>query len=237
MNLAELQRTRASLGGSNSRQERNRVLKQVQDHGCRSTSSRLATGPKVRDNEAGQPKTQPGQPSQRAGSSNNPKGNLRTMCVRTCDGYFFPISWSVSARAFDRDTFLCANMCPGVEVELYYHRVPHEESDRMVSAATGLPYTQMPFAFRYKRPQLETRAECSCGRPAASAATGGYTIIGGSYGASDTLSELKGSVIAFGSPKLHHQPSERAGEPVLPAMPTVEERTIRVVGPEFLPDQ
>ena len=128
-------------------------------------------------------------------------------------------------------------MCPGVEVELYYHRVPHEESDRMVSAATGLPYTQMPFAFRYKRPKLETSAECSCGRPAASTATGAYTIIGGSYGASDTLKELKGSVIAFGSPKLDHQATERAEEPISPASHTVEERSIRVVGPEFLPDQ
>lgn len=35
----------------------------------------------------------------------------RTVCVRTCDGYFWPISFSTTEDYFDRDQAQCASSC------------------------------------------------------------------------------------------------------------------------------
>ena len=40
------------------------------------------------------------------------KGGYRTLCVRTCDGYYFPISFSSQPRNFPRDQNACTAMCP-----------------------------------------------------------------------------------------------------------------------------
>ncbi len=58
-------------------------------------------------------------------------GAYRTMCVRTCDGYYFPVSITTSETLFDRDQKVCQANCPGTDVKLYYHRVPGEESEDM----------------------------------------------------------------------------------------------------------
>ncbi|MEP2451461.1 MAG: DUF2865 domain-containing protein, partial [Nitratireductor sp.] len=78
-------------------------------------------------------------------------GRFRTVCVRTCDGYYFPVSFSTPASALGRDEAACKAMCPGTEVALYMHRVPDEETDQMVSMA-GTPYSELPAAFLYRRP-------------------------------------------------------------------------------------
>jgi hypothetical protein len=89
-------------------------------------------------------------------------GTYRTLCVRTCDGYYFPISFSTTPSRFAADAELCRAQCPGTEVALYVHHSPGEESDAMVSLA-GEPYTALPAAFRYR--QTYDRA-CSCGKVA-----------------------------------------------------------------------
>ena len=48
-------------------------------------------------------------------------GSLRTMCVRTCDGAFFPISSNATPDDFQRDADACQRRCPGAETALYYH--------------------------------------------------------------------------------------------------------------------
>ncbi len=52
--------------------------------------------------------------------SGNPSfsGNYKTVCVRMCDGYYFPISASVSRRAFYRDANICRSSC-GNEARLF----------------------------------------------------------------------------------------------------------------------
>jgi hypothetical protein len=87
----------------------------------------------------------------------------RTLCVRTCDGYYFPISFSTTAARFGTDRQICQAMCPGTQVELYYHRDPTADADTMMSVA-GQPYSQLPNAFRYRK---ELDPACSCGKPQA----------------------------------------------------------------------
>jgi hypothetical protein len=80
-----------------------------------------------------------------------PPGNTyRTLCVRTCDGYYFPISYSALPSKFDEDAKICQAMCPASEAVLYTHRNPGEDVMQSVSSA-GRPYSELPNAFAYRK--------------------------------------------------------------------------------------
>ena len=89
-----------------------------------------------------------------AGSGNT----FRTLCVRTCDGYYFPISYSTVAGNFAQDEKVCQAMCPAAEVALYSHRNPGEDVNQAVST-TGRNYSELPTAFAYRKAFNPT---CSC---------------------------------------------------------------------------
>jgi len=82
----------------------------------------------------------------------------RTLCVRTCDGFYFPISYSTSPARFAEDEQACQKLCPAAEAVLYSHRNPGEEVAQAV-ASNGRAYKDLPNAFRYRR---EFNAACSC---------------------------------------------------------------------------
>ncbi|MGE3914727.1 MAG: DUF2865 domain-containing protein [Hyphomicrobiaceae bacterium] len=84
-------------------------------------------------------------------------GQFRTVCVRTCDGYYFPISTSVSRRAFNRDANLCRASC-GSEARLFYSSGSTDNAAGMVDL-TGRSYGQMPNAFRYRKALVDG---CKC---------------------------------------------------------------------------
>lgn len=85
-------------------------------------------------------------------------GGFRTLCVRTCDGYYFPVSYSTSQARFPDDEQTCQKMCPATEAVLYTHRNPGEDVAQAVSSS-GRVYKDLPNAFRYRR---ELVAACSC---------------------------------------------------------------------------
>ncbi len=60
-------------------------------------------------------------------------GTYRTLCVRTCDGFYFPISYSTVPGKFADDERLCQRLCPAAETALYSHRNPGEDINRAVS--------------------------------------------------------------------------------------------------------
>lgn len=91
-----------------------------------------------------------------------PTGNVRTLCVRTCDGGFFPISSQTSAMNFARDAVQCQQMCPGTETELFFHAPERTETVDMVSAVTGMPYRDLPNAFLYRSRRTDAEPSCSC---------------------------------------------------------------------------
>jgi len=82
----------------------------------------------------------------------------RTLCVRTCDGYYFPISYSTSPTRFPEDEQTCQKLCPATEAVLYSHRNAGEDVAQAVSSS-GRIYKDLPNAFRYRR---EFNASCSC---------------------------------------------------------------------------
>ena len=87
-----------------------------------------------------------------------PYATYRTLCVRQCDGYYFPISFSTLPNHFDRDAELCQSKC-AAPVDLYYHQNPGGAVDQMLNLRSNEPYTLSKTAFRYRK---EFVAGCSC---------------------------------------------------------------------------
>ncbi|MGH6673365.1 MAG: DUF2865 domain-containing protein [Xanthobacteraceae bacterium] len=90
-----------------------------------------------------------------------PAGTYRTVCVRTCDGYYFPMSYSTVPSRFPTDAQACQRQCPGAQVSLYTYRNPGESVEQAVSV-DGAPYTALPNAFRYRKELVQG---CTCRPP------------------------------------------------------------------------
>jgi hypothetical protein len=95
------------------------------------------------------------------GGDGAPSGTFRTVCVRACDGYYFPISYSTVPSRFADDQRVCQRECPATDAQLYTYRNPGEDINQAVSLG-GQPYTALPAAFQYRK---EFTAACSCRRP------------------------------------------------------------------------
>ena len=82
----------------------------------------------------------------------------RTVCVRLCDGYYFPVSFSTLPSHFEQDAAVCQSKC-AAPVELYYYQNPGAAVDQSVALRTQEPYTSLNTAFRYRK---ELVPGCSC---------------------------------------------------------------------------
>jgi hypothetical protein len=88
-------------------------------------------------------------------------GAYRTICVRTCDGYYFPISFAANPSQFAEDEKVCQRTCPAAEAMLFAYRNPGEDVSQAVSIS-GQLYSTLPNAFRYRQ---AFDSSCSCKRP------------------------------------------------------------------------
>lgn len=205
-------------------------------------------------------------PSMRGGFQTN-NGGLRTMCVRTCDGAFFPISANASPQDFSHQADLCAQRCPGAQTELYYHSTTSQESADMVSTVTGAPYRALPTAFAYKDRPAGQKSECGCNMTAATnsaiqnlgavtapqstAAFSGITDLSGKPPAKLPTPAAKPLNTEAAVPKVappvasapNATPAPSATAKPAPVTPPPErpydpdKNKVRVVGPEYLPAQ
>ena len=86
----------------------------------------------------------------------------RTLCVRECDGYYFPISTATTENQFRDDEAKCHAQC-AAPAQLFYHR-SDQDVDQAADAGTlvslsGKPYKEMPNPFRYRKVYIRG---CSC---------------------------------------------------------------------------
>ncbi len=81
----------------------------------------------------------------------------RTLCVRTCDGFYFPIGDSVGRERLYNDARTCSARCDG-EAKLFYYPTNGGSVDTMVDMA-GRPYAQLPTAFLYRKTLVQG---CTC---------------------------------------------------------------------------
>ena len=79
----------------------------------------------------------------------------RLVCVRLCDGYFFPAPNSAGRTRSDE---ACAEACPGAPTRLYTMR--SDSITDAVAVRTGTLYTRLPVSLQYTR---EIASTCSCG--------------------------------------------------------------------------
>ena len=89
--------------------------------------------------------------------SANGEKTFRTVCVRLCDGYFWPISFSTTEENFDRDQATCERTCDG-PVKLYTYRNPGSELEEMEDRK-GQSYKRLPTAFQF-RTKFEPACKC-----------------------------------------------------------------------------
>ena len=85
-------------------------------------------------------------------------GGSRLVCVRACDGYFFPLDNEPQGRASTRD--LCRALCPNAEVSVF--RAPRDGPIEQAVSETGQPYMKLANALRYQRAYDPS---CSCRKP------------------------------------------------------------------------
>ncbi|MDX2308252.1 MAG: DUF2865 domain-containing protein [Hyphomicrobium sp.] len=87
-----------------------------------------------------------------------PYATYRTVCVRLCDGYYFPVSFSTLPNHFQRDADVCASKC-AAPAELFYYQNPGASVEQMVGATSNMPYSELKTAFRYRKEYVKG---CSC---------------------------------------------------------------------------
>jgi hypothetical protein len=85
-------------------------------------------------------------------------GGSRLVCVRACDGYFFPLDNEPQGRATSRD--LCRALCPNAEVSVF--RAPRDGGIERAVSETGQPYMKLANALRFQR---AFDPSCSCRKP------------------------------------------------------------------------
>lgn len=87
-----------------------------------------------------------------------PFATYRTICVRLCDGYYFPVSFSTLPEHFDKDAQVCKSQC-AAPADLYYHQNPGGAVEQAMSHYTKQPYSSLKSAFRYRKEFVQG---CSC---------------------------------------------------------------------------
>jgi Protein of unknown function (DUF2865) len=151
------------FGGAERDNQRRSVLIALGQNNCGPQYANAVTGPgNFLNNLFGggnnNNNSYPGAPGPDTGA---PSGTYRTVCVRTCDGGYFPISFATVPARFPDDERTCKAQCPATEANLYTYRNPGEDINQAVSV-NGAPYTALPNAFHYR---TEFNPSCACKAP------------------------------------------------------------------------
>ncbi len=86
----------------------------------------------------------------------------RTVCVRACDGYFFPVREVASRGHFGEDSQACQSQCPGAEAELYVQKLGANDVFEDMRSITGESYKKMDNAYRFQKEYVQG---CKCTTP------------------------------------------------------------------------
>src|SRR4030081_445020 len=246
-----LERLRSGgLGGSDRDNQRRSVLTALAQNNCGPQYANAARGPGnfletlFGNNNNNNPMAPPG------ADLGAQSGTYRTVCVRSCDGAYFPISFATVPGRFPDDERTCRALCPAAEATLYSYRNPGEDMNQAVSI-NGQAYSSSPNAFRYRQ---EFNPSCACKSAGqtwsdalksiddkAAAAQQGDIIV--TEESAKKMSRppskaapapaRKGPAPA-GATASTRLPAARAGAAPSPA-PASENKPIRSVGPTFIP--
>ena len=96
-------------------------------------------------------------PAEEDGERDNARGGSQALCVRSCDGGYFPMSVTARRRDLSDLQDLCTALCPGTEARLFT-RVPGREVSTAV-AVNGERYADLPNALKFEKAFDKT---CTC---------------------------------------------------------------------------
>jgi hypothetical protein len=104
-------------------------------------------------------------PKSEGGRARSRGADGQMVCVRTCDGFFFPVS---AGHNNDRSVaeFMCKASCPGAPVKLFTKR--GDDIENAVGADRSL-YRRLASALSFRK---ETSPACSCRRPSGAVTDG-----------------------------------------------------------------
>ncbi len=111
-----------------------------------------------------------------AEAEQTPRGGSQAVCVRSCDGGYFPLTYS-ARREPELLTNLCQALCPNASVSVYT-RAPYSEIRTAVSLDDGSSYSDLPNALKFQR---SFEPSCTCKPPGqswAEALSGAERLIG-----------------------------------------------------------
>ena len=159
--LADLEAQRRQIMGTRDRSFQDDIIRELARNGCgqqyiqearRRDATRSPFGFGSWDEESEAPRGNPNQ------FGNLPFATYRTLCVRLCDGYYFPVSFATLPNHFQRDAEQCQSQC-AAPAELYYHQNPGGAVEQMVSMSNQQAYTSLKSAWRYRKEFVQG---CSC---------------------------------------------------------------------------
>ena len=153
---SSLERLRSGgIGGAERENQRRSVLTALAQNNCGPQYANAARGPgNFIDNLFGN-NNGPGAPGVDMGPQS---GTFKTVCVRTCDGAYFPVSFATVQARFQDDEKTCKALCPATEATLFAYRNPGEDINQAVSI-NGQPYSALPNAFKFR---TEFNPSCAC---------------------------------------------------------------------------
>jgi Protein of unknown function (DUF2865) len=243
-----LERLRTGGAGSDRENQRRSVLLALAQNNCgpQYANAVQQSGPGNFLNNLFGNNNNPGAPGADLGAQS---GTFRTVCVRTCDGAYFPVSFATVPARFPDDEKTCKALCPASEATLFSYRNPGEDMNQAVSI-NGQPYSALPNAFRFRQ---EFNPSCAC-------KAAGQTWSDALKSIDDkAAAEQQGDIIvteesakkmqrppakqAPGAPKKGATPAAATGTPApategaaAPATDSTKDKPIRSVGPTFLPN-
>ena len=91
------------------------------------------------------------------GSRREQRGSGRALCVRLCDGYYYPASNSGGGHGLRGVAASCENTC-ATPARLFFDQSGGEHPEEMTDLS-GARYKDLPAAFRYRQ---EYVASCKC---------------------------------------------------------------------------
>jgi hypothetical protein len=92
-------------------------------------------------------------------STGEARAGGEAVCVRSCDGAFFPVTYSAGGSQLDSLADRCRALCPATEVTLY--TMPVNGQIEQAVSINGAKYMDSPTALRYRK---TFDASCSCRR-------------------------------------------------------------------------
>jgi hypothetical protein len=103
---------------------------------------------------------EPGQiPDEKQLGVGEARAGSKAVCVRACDGSFFPVSYSASGGRLDDLEDMCRSLCPNTDVALYTY--PGSGVIEQAVSISGSRYMDTPTALKYRQTFDPT---CSCRR-------------------------------------------------------------------------